>query len=92
MLFCDGVGDVVVADTCCPTLPCGNQYIAIVLDCLKYQKDHGELREDSCWAEISFEKDIDCSSFENHVQKANGLGTGNEHAGGIVVLRSPYLS
>ena len=88
VLFCDGVGDVVVADSCCPTLPCGNQYVAIVLDCLKYQKDHGELRKDFFWAETLFEKNIDCSSFENHVQRAKDLGTGNEHAGGVVVLGS----
>lgn len=89
VLFCDGVGDLIVADSCCSTLPLGNQYVAVALDCLKYQKDHGEWQGDFCWDETPFEKSVDCSSFERHVQE-KAKGTGNEHAGGVVVLGSRH--
>ena len=70
VLFCDGVGDLIAADSCCPTLPCRKQYLAVDIDCLKHQKAHGELRGDFGWVETAFEKSIDCFSFENHVQKS----------------------
>lgn len=35
VFFCDGVGDLVIADSCCPTLPCRKQYLAVDIDCLK---------------------------------------------------------
>ena len=90
MLFCDGVGDLMAADSCCPTLPYGKQYLAVDIDCLK-EPEQPWVAKGFCWGatETASDKNIDCFSLENHVQTSRNSGTGDplvKRTGRVVVL------
>lgn len=92
--FVMGSGDLMAADSCCPTLPYGKQYLAVDIDCLKEPGQPGQpwwVAKGFCWGatETASDKNIDYFSLENHVQKSRNSGTGDplvKRTGRVVVL------
>ncbi|KAJ4161615.1 uncharacterized protein LMH87_007645 [Akanthomyces muscarius] len=102
VLFCKGLGEVIVRDSTCPfcrNVPREHNYLAAVISCLEYLTQHDRLPSGFGWnfQSTAFAQCSNCSSFEHRIQNMNNASSpttnpSTDHSNGVVVFGRPITN
>ncbi|KAK8851752.1 ankyrin repeat-containing domain protein [Apiospora arundinis] len=96
VIFCEGLGDVIICDSACPScrmVPPHHNYLAAVVSCLEYLSEQDRVPTGFSWKfrSASFDQCSMSPSFKHHVQamvckSTMETTTSTDYTGGVVVF------